>query len=497
MTNQEEMQNTIIALEDSTVVVRDHEGNEIKLPREGDDIWASAETWGELLEYKDPANSINRIYTRHKKEFTNDITRSVKLTERGKPPVTVREFNLEGFAALCQHSEQPKAVEVRKWARKLMKEMWVHGVAIEPQVLQLTPEEFDQKVEAAIVRAAEKDLIRPLSDVEIIQRMYHNDIALYADKMIHATQVMGPEVAEKKFWFLNDQLQETLVDWRSYVEGPRIGVTRITDDWFAQLWLDKKYSPDYVREVFPLDFKYLKDVEARRKKLGLPPYRPGEINNELSKKIFSLKYQFGIDGGYLVRQFPNFTLTALLNAFQAKSSEIMRIFADPANQQKGVERNKPSYDDYIASDIWKIIKREALVYPDGPLDRCWDCKRPLSISTADLHHLTYRRLGVELYPDVIPLCRSCHIYRHPEKNGLPADAENPNMVMAIPNVKLTGWYKPNQASYACIINGTVNTYVVKDFITADSQVQKPEDEGLLLVRKHEKYTNNLAQFAVK
>lgn len=490
------MDNHIISLEDSTVVVRDHEGNEINLPREGDDIWLTSIECGTLLEYKHPKQAIHNLYKQHKKELGSDVSRLLvsRTSKNSNLTKEERQYNLEGFAYLCIFSQQPKAELVRKWATRLMKEMWVHGIAMEPQVLQLTPEEFDQKVEEAVIRAAEKDLIRPLSQIETVQRVYHNDIALYSDKMIHATQVMGLEAAENKFWFLNDQLQEALVNWRSYVEGPRIGVTRITDDRFAEMWLDKKYSPDYIREVFPLDFKYLKDVEARRKKLGFPPYRPGEISDELSRRIFSLKYQFGVEGGHLVRQFPNFTMTALQNAFQAKSSEIMRIFADPANQQKGVERNKPSYDDYIASDIWKITKREALVYPEGPLDRCWDCKRPLSISTADLHHLTYKRLGVELYQDVIPLCRSCHIYRHPEKNGLPADAENPNMVMTIPYAELTGWYKPNRASYACIINDTVNTWVPKRSIVPDSPVQHIGDKGVMLVMKNQ-YTDHLTELA--
>jgi hypothetical protein len=457
-------------------IIQDFEGKDLTVKQEGNDVWMTQEECGILLEYKYPRESIHKIYKKHEKEFTNDITRTVVSTTKQSKGKELREFNLEGFAYLCMFSEQPKAELARKWASRLMKEMWVKGHIGGPQIIQMTADEF--------VTAARQLVIIPRTDLEIQQEIRHKDIVLYTDRMLQ-----DPE----RFWYFNDPLRDTLIEWRANSRGPKIGVTRITNDLFAEYWLDKKYSPDWIREVFPLDFRFLGEVEAFRKKLGFSPYKSPIMEDCTAKKIFRDKYQFEIDGGFLVRAYPNYTQRTIQQAARLVETDIREIFAN--NREKGIERDKPSYDDYIKSYVWKVIKRGALIYPEGPIDRCWICFRPLSLATADLHHLTYRRLGEEEYQDAVPLCRECHIYCHPEKNGLPPGVENPNAVIKIKHAKFTEWYKENQKSYACEI-GPDRTYVPVFSIHPSSPIQNIGDEGSLIIQRLE-HTSHLIKYSIK
>jgi hypothetical protein len=381
-------------------------------------------------------------------------------------------------ASVAETTKQKLTLYKKECARAL-RDYWYKGEALNPrffngaQTVQLTADEF--------IEVARKLIIVPKTDLEIRQEIVHRDIVLYTDRLLQDSD---------KFWYFNDPLRDTLVEWRANVQGPKIGVTRITNDMFAEYWLDKKYSPDYIREVFPLDFRFLNDVEALRKKLGFSPYKPPEMKDYIAKRIFQDKYQFEIDGSFLVRAYPNFTQRAILQAAKLVEANIMEIFMN--NRVKGIERNKPSYDRYIASDVWKIIKRGALIYPEGPINRCWICFRPLSLATADLHHLTYRRLGMEDYRDAIPVCSECHKYCHPEKNGLPANAENPNAVIKIKNAKFTEWWNSNQKSFACEI-GPERVWVPVFSIHHSSPVKKIGQEGLLIVKRI-KETSHLIGF---
>ena len=62
-----------------------------------------------------------------------------------------------------------------------------------------------------------------------------------------------------------------------------------------------------------------------------------------------------------------------------------------------------AYLAYLASPAWRA-RRAAFVATHGAL-RCAACG---SGERADLHHLTYERLGAELDADLTPLCRRCH-----------------------------------------------------------------------------------------
>ena len=66
-----------------------------------------------------------------------------------------------------------------------------------------------------------------------------------------------------------------------------------------------------------------------------------------------------------------------------------------------------TYADYIASDHWADIRRRwRAKHPDARCERC-------GAERYQLHHLNYRRLGLEPTPgDIIPLCGECHTKEH-------------------------------------------------------------------------------------
>ena len=87
---------------------------------------------GQILGYKDPNDSIGRLYLHHKEEFDNDCTQLVYIGGAvNTPPNRERLFSLEGLILICMFSEQPIAVKVRKWLRKLARQVATDGYYIE------------------------------------------------------------------------------------------------------------------------------------------------------------------------------------------------------------------------------------------------------------------------------------------------------------------------------------------------------------------------------
>lgn len=95
-----------------------------------DGIWFSSELARTMMGCKDPANQANRLFTAHKDEFEEGETHgqyfSVDSTEKSKGRPS-RYFSLEGLALLCMFAGTPVAKKVRKWGRKIMKEVWTTG----------------------------------------------------------------------------------------------------------------------------------------------------------------------------------------------------------------------------------------------------------------------------------------------------------------------------------------------------------------------------------
>lgn len=64
-----------------------------------------------------------------------------------------------------------------------------------------------------------------------------------------------------------------------------------------------------------------------------------------------------------------------------------------------------TYSEYLLSKYWESFK---LRYFTEHKNRCFVCGK----THCQLHHITYERLGCELFQDVIPLCGGCHCHVH-------------------------------------------------------------------------------------
>ncbi len=123
------------------IVIKHFEGRPVHFQMEEERLTLTMREIGALLQYKYPLENVSKLYQDHKDEFDNDCTQiavSAIQATVGRPPRRERIFTLEGLALICMFSEQPIAKKVRKWARRLMKEVWVTGSynpAVSPQLL--------------------------------------------------------------------------------------------------------------------------------------------------------------------------------------------------------------------------------------------------------------------------------------------------------------------------------------------------------------------------
>ena len=69
-------------------------------------------------------------------------------------------------------------------------------------------------------------------------------------------------------------------------------------------------------------------------------------------------------------------------------------------------------DKYLSSKHWKIIKNK--IY-DKYSGECQKCHSIISREKADIHHITYKRLGNEKESDLILYCKNCHTNVHNQK----------------------------------------------------------------------------------
>lgn len=65
-----------------------------------------------------------------------------------------------------------------------------------------------------------------------------------------------------------------------------------------------------------------------------------------------------------------------------------------------------NYDEYPRSAAWKRVRERVRRRARGWCERCKVGKR------ADVHHLSYERLGNELPEDLVAVCRPCHEFLH-------------------------------------------------------------------------------------
>ena len=80
------------------------------------------------------------------------------------------------------------------------------------------------------------------------------------------------------------------------------------------------------------------------------------------------------------------------------------VYLDVGKRQ--AELRAQAYADYLASDHWKIVRRQALQRVRYSCERCSETKH------LNVHHKTYERLGAEEPSDLEVLCRNCHRAEH-------------------------------------------------------------------------------------
>jgi hypothetical protein len=69
------------------------------------------------------------------------------------------------------------------------------------------------------------------------------------------------------------------------------------------------------------------------------------------------------------------------------------------------------YKSYLQSNHWHEFRKHVL---ETKGRKCEDCGATEGV-IFDIHHLTYENLGEEQLEDVVVLCHSCHMARHPDK----------------------------------------------------------------------------------
>lgn len=98
---------------------------------------------------------------------------------------------------------------------------------------------------------------------------------------------------------------------------------------------------------------------------------------------------------------------------------------------RGRVRRRRQYGSYITSPAWYRRREEWLAEwhaanearPAGERQAepaCRVCDRPWTERTGDLHHVTYDRLGAELFDDLVSLCREHHTALHDLYDQSPA-----------------------------------------------------------------------------
>lgn len=82
------------------------------------DTWLTATQIGFALQYADD-KAVQRIYSRHADEFTENMTRVVKVTTPYGEQLT-RAFSLRGAHLVAMFARTPKAKEFRRWVLDIL-----------------------------------------------------------------------------------------------------------------------------------------------------------------------------------------------------------------------------------------------------------------------------------------------------------------------------------------------------------------------------------------
>jgi hypothetical protein len=93
---------------------------------------------------------------------------------------------------------------------------------------------------------------------------------------------------------------------------------------------------------------------------------------------------------------------------QVKEEEAQSPTWKPISKNE-LKKKRKEYKQYLETPHWKKL-RIKIIMRDG--FSCKNCNIGLTPSSAQVHHLNYKRVGCELDSDLVTLCRDCHKKEH-------------------------------------------------------------------------------------
>lgn len=145
------------------------------------DTWLTASQIGFALQYADD-KAVQRIYSRHADEFTENMTRVVKVTTPYGEQLT-RAFSLRGAHLVAMFARTPKAKEFRRWVLDILdREVATANV----------PPKFDFQMHATNADAA----------CNLIEQLW----GIFASELDPALRKLGSPVAGRMACRINDAM---------------------------------------------------------------------------------------------------------------------------------------------------------------------------------------------------------------------------------------------------------------------------------------------------
>jgi len=414
------MNNTeLVKFENTEIEIYDHEGNR----------WAVMSHIAAALGYSNTHN-FYRLIDRNTDEFKSKQGVVKMTTPGGNQELRVISYHGVIRAAMLAKTDRAKAF--RDWAEDVLFAVMTRG----------------------------KYELKSKWDKE--QELCHEDITL-----LRGLIADDPRAAE----WVYPRIQYRWDNYASNYVEPKIAVTPLTKEWFKSLYIGKGWSKDVLTLYFPFQLRNSTDFENYRKQWGIPAKKSLPVPLAIAMQMFVDYHQFHMRIDAIVLKYFFYSRDVIRRQLKFIETNITEILAN--NQVMGVKRfEKKSYEEYRKMPEW-CNKKAAMITPTGPFDRCWDCLRPISLSTVHLHHMLYDRVGFELWTDFRPLCATCHAFRHADK--LPTVTG----VATIDNVRVLQDTGVNKA-LLCEVDGE-KVFIPKFAIKEQSRVKKMGDTGILVI----------------
>lgn len=183
------------------IIVKKFDNEPIEFIKKENDIWVTARTLGNALEYAHPRLSIMKLYNAHKMELQGKTT--VTQTVTAGKLVETRFFNEKGAYLLTCFSRKSKAEKFRDWITDVAIEIRKKGYYIEPSIASNSLAIIQEQVALTIQRTP---IVKALIKKNIFQ-----------DKKIHSLKKDLKEVRKenKEIKEENTSLKEQFEEWET------------------------------------------------------------------------------------------------------------------------------------------------------------------------------------------------------------------------------------------------------------------------------------------